>query len=175
MRLKEAAGLKSAYIAQGEYAVGDETSGGISTILGSCVSTCLWDPVAKVGGMNHFLLPDAGSANGDASSFGANAMELLINALIHKGAARSRLRSKVFGGAQLTRGLTDAGSRNAEFALSYLSREGIPCDGQSVGGTQARRIEFSPLDGRARQKFVEDTHVKEVPTTVQPAHGLELF
>ncbi|EKE72679.1 MULTISPECIES: chemotaxis protein CheD [Roseobacteraceae] len=166
---------KSTYIAQGEYAIGDTEDTVISTILGSCVATCLWDPVAGVGGMNHFLLPDGPSSRNDISSFGANAMELLINALTRAGAVRGRIRAKVFGGAEMYKGLTNAGNENGVFVLSYLQREGIPCDSQSLGGVQARRIEFMPALGKARQKLVADSRVIEAVPKPEKTNDIELF
>ncbi|AVW91151.1 chemotaxis protein CheD [Celeribacter baekdonensis] len=171
---KNASG-KSTYIAQGEYAIGDTEEVVISTILGSCVATCLWDPVAGVGGMNHFLLPDGPSSRNDVSSFGANAMELLINGLARSGAVRGRLRAKVFGGAEMYKGLTNAGTENGVFVLSYLKREGIPCDNQSLGGTQARRIEFIPALGKVRQKLVADARVVETVPQPEKTNDIELF
>ena len=168
--------INSTYIGQGEYAVSCNSDEVISTILGSCVATCLWDSDTKIGGMNHFLLPDGPhTPNGHVSSFGANSMELLINALIRNGADRNRLRAKVFGGAEMYRGLTDAGARNGDFVTSYLERESIPCDGMSLGGGHARRIEFDPTTGRARQKFVADHCVMEKMDVQEVSNDLEIF
>lgn len=167
---------KSTYISQGEFAVDSAPEVTISTILGSCIAACIWDPVAKIGGMNHFLLPDGPqTTDGVFSSFGANAMELLINTLTRSGAQKERLRAKVFGGAEMYRGLTDAGNRNGEFVLSYLERENIPCEAQSLGGSQARRIEFNPATGRARQKLVEDARIVETVPKVSSSSEVELF
>jgi chemotaxis protein CheD len=167
---------KSTYISQGEFAVDSSPEVTISTILGSCIAACIWDPVAKIGGMNHFLLPDGPqTSDGGFSSFGANAMELLINTLTRSGAQKERLRAKVFGGAEMYRGLTDAGTRNGKFVLSYLERENIPCEAQSLGGSQARRIEFNPASGRARQKLVEDARIVETVPKVSSPSDIELF
>ncbi|WP_246002191.1 chemotaxis protein CheD [Pacificibacter maritimus] len=126
--------------------------------------------------MNHFLLPDGTQTpNEQASSFGANSMELLINALIKAGARRDRIRAKVFGGAEMYKGLTDAGARNSEFVLSYLQTEEIPLDGQSLGGSLARRIEFDPISGRARQKLVPDACIQEKVVVEVATNDLELF
>lgn len=172
---KQASGSRT-YIAQGEYAIAGSEVAVISTILGSCVATCLWDPVAKLGGMNHFLLPEGPPSRSDVSSFGANAMELLINGLIRHGAVRERLRAKVFGGAEMYKGLTNAGNQNGVFVLSYLERENIPCDGQSLGGGQARRVEFYPALGKARQKLVSDaSQIVETVPKPESANELELF
>lgn len=173
--LQQRSGGLRTYIAQGEYAIANVEEAVISTILGSCVATCLWDPVAKIGGMNHFLLPEGPPSRSEVSSFGANAMELLINALIRSGAVRERLRAKVFGGAEMYKGLTNAGNQNGLFVLSYLERENIPCDGQSLGGGQARRVEFFPAQGKARQKLVEDPHIVEKRPVPETTSDLELF
>lgn len=163
------------HIAQGEYATGDGRSGPISTILGSCVASCLYDPVAGIGGMNHFLVPDGTSRVVQTASFGINAMELLINALIKQGAARARLQAKVFGGARMIAGLTDIGAQNGEFVLEFLRREGIACVGSSLGGTQARRIEFWPETGRARQRKLAQARIDERPPESTSGNDVELF
>ena len=168
--------IRPRHISQGEYATSDGSGRPISTILGSCVATCLHDAEAGVGGMNHFLLPEANGSSAPAASFGINAMELLINDLIKKGADRRRLTAKVFGGARMIAGLSDVGAKNAAFVLDFLKREGIPCTAQSLGGTQARRIQFWPDDGRARQKLVGEAVLVEKP--VEPpkaASEVELF
>ncbi len=163
------------HISQGEFAVGDMTGGTITTILGSCVATCLHDPTARVGGMNHFLLPDGCGSNSPAASFGINAMELLINALIKQGAIRSRLQAKVFGGARMVAGLSDVGLKNAGFITDFLRRENILCTGQSLGGVQARRVLFWPENGRARQKLLGGSSIVERAVEPVRANDVELF
>lgn len=161
------------YITQGEQALGDRPEQVISTILGSCVSVCLWDPRLKMGGMNHIILP--ASAAG-LERFGACAMERLINALLKQGARRDTMEAKVFGGAAIVEGLSNIGQRNVEFALGYLSAEGIRCTGQSVGGTSARQVRFWPHGGLARQRLVADANVDKIAVApVKPANGVELF
>ena len=104
--------MSSVYITQGETAVGSDPDMVISTILGSCISICLWDPVAGVGGMNHLLLADVVRGGGEVSS-GAVAMDRLINQMMPLGAERPRLHAKLFGGSSMLQGRTDIGSRNA--------------------------------------------------------------
>lgn len=166
---------KTKHIAQGEFAVGAGPHLSISTILGSCVATCLYDEDRKLGGMNHFLLPDGFGATMNSARFGVNAMELLINALIKEGARRGNLKAKVFGGGRMIAGLTDIGQKNAEFVLDFLRREGIECTGQSLGGTQARRVEFWPGTGRARQRLLGETPVVEKVPQLEAGNGVELF
>lgn len=165
--------MSSTYIAQGDIAVGNGEDMVISTILGSCISICLWDPVAGVGGMNHLLLP--GMQQDDAqSSSGAVAMDKLINEMMPLGAERPRLRAKLFGGSSMLSGRTDIGARNAEFGRSYLANENIPCDAESLGGTKARRLRYLPASGVAKIKFVEEAPVLEAPKIEIP-HDVELF
>lgn len=174
-RLAVAAIQRPRHITQGEFATGDGRGGTISTILGSCVATCLFDPDAGLGGMNHFLLPEGASAGVQTASFGINAMELLINALIRQGAERSRLQAKVFGGARMIASLADIGARNGEFVLEFLRREGIACIGSSLGGTLARRIEFWPESGRARQRVLTEAPIVEAVAVPAVGNGVELF
>lgn len=164
------------YIMQGEHAVLRDPCAVISTLLGSCVAVCLWDPAIGVGGMNHFLLPDEGGASSGLSGFGANAMELVVNGLLQNGAERSRFRAKVFGGAEMVAGLSDIGKLNAVFAIKYLERERIRCEAQSLGGTKARRIEFWPASGKARMKFVPDIVRSQAEVAVgEIQSSIELF
>ncbi|HTT99082.1 MAG TPA: hypothetical protein VMF58_13610 [Rhizomicrobium sp.] len=138
-------------ITQGENHVTAEPQEVLSTVLGSCIAACIRDRDRGIGGMNHFLLPDGGKDAKDAQRFGVNAMELLINALLKKGAARSSLEAKLFGGANVLAGLSDVGSRNARFARQFLADEGIPLVGGDTGGTSPRRIKYWPVSGRASQ------------------------
>ncbi len=167
---------ESIYIGQGEHAVGRGIGTVISTLLGSCVAVCVWDPVAQIGGMNHFLLPDGRDGVNGQSSFGLNSMELLLNALSRQGGLRSRFQAKVFGGAEMISGLSDAGSRNGRFAMEYLERENIPCKSSSLGGRMGRRVEFWPADGRARLKFLDDVPLPrfDLPPAIPP-QDVELF
>ena len=79
----------------GEYFVSDEDML-IVTTLGSCIAACLWDRERRIGGMNHFMLPERQRRH--RGRYGSYAMELLINELIKRGASRATLEAKVFGG-----------------------------------------------------------------------------
>jgi chemotaxis protein CheD len=144
-------------IVQGEQHVDRDPHVVLTTILGSCVAACLFDPVAAIGGMNHFLLPgdqpgrESSNAGNGAMRYGAYSMELLINGLLREGAARHRLKAKLFGGARMLRGLTDVGNSNAAFAERFLHEEGIAVVGGSRRGERGRRIQFWPATGRAQQ------------------------
>jgi chemotaxis protein CheD len=167
-------------IIQGESAVVSEPGTVITTLLGSCVSVCLHDSIAHVGGMNHFLLgepsPEKKLTLQDMQHYGIHAMELLINALMKKGAARPRLRAHIYGGATIIAGLGGIGSSNASFARSFMEMEGIAVGHVDVGGTHARKVEFQPYEGKARSTPVNDR--PPVAVLLQPAvtgGELELF
>jgi chemotaxis protein CheD len=151
-----AANARRIHLIQGEQRVSGEEDVVLSTLLGSCVAACLYDPVARVGGMNHFLLPGDRERDGDGVRIGVHAMELLVNELLRNGARRQNLVGKLFGGARMLRGLTDVGEMNAAFAERFLQREGIPLVGGSLRGERGRRIQFWPVNGRARQALMED-------------------
>ncbi|NTF10696.1 chemoreceptor glutamine deamidase CheD [Agrobacterium rubi] len=138
-------------IIQGEWKVLSDPNAVLTTILGSCVAACLRDPVAGIGGMNHFLLPGTGNnTGGDATRFGVHLMELLIKGLLKQGARRDRLEAKIFGGAKTIAYLSNVGEQNAHFATQFLKDERIPI-GASTGGDHGRKLEFWPVSGRARQ------------------------
>jgi chemotaxis protein CheD len=133
----------------------------IVTVLGSCVSACLMDPVARIGGMNHFMLPDrtgSQSVVSEPARYGAHAMEMLINNLLTMGAHRGRLVAKVFGAGRVLPGMSDVGARNAEFALDYLGREGITVSAKDVGGNHARKVYFFVETGRVLVKELRQLH-----------------
>ena len=166
-------------VIQGEYRVSGNPADRLSTVLGSCVSCCLFDASARLGGMNHFIL-----ANGSGSShmdikYGSYSMEMLINNLLKAGAVKARLKAKLFGGANVTNSNAHIGQQNARFAKEFLRREEIPCVGESLGGDKARRIHFWPTTGAARQFIVPRGDV--APEIVAPprpklaAPDIELF
>lgn len=140
-------------VLQGEFKVTHKTDVVFSTILGSCISACLYDIKEGVGGMNHFLLA-AGSVEDQSSRYGINAMELLVNGILKLGGTRSNLRAKIFGGGNMLPNLPDVGAENTNFVQRYLTEEGIECVSSSVGGNKARRIRFHPASGRVKQVFV---------------------
>ncbi|MEM9170299.1 MAG: chemotaxis protein CheD [Pseudomonadota bacterium] len=166
---KRASGERTVHVIQGEFNVSGDPQVVLSTVLGSCVAVCMRDPVRKIGGMNHFLLPYAKERGGDSKKYGAFAMELLINKLLRGGAQRDRLEAKVFGGACITEGLGDIGGSNVEFARRFLTTESVPIVSESVGGVSARRVKFWPVDGRARQLLIAPDETLRRRETEAPA------
>lgn len=162
-------------VVQGEFMVSSDPDTTFTTILGSCVSVCLFDDEAKVGGMNHYLLADGGANSNGSLRYGAHAMELLINGLLKGGASRSNLKAKVFGGGMMSSLFHDIGQKNGNFALQYLSDEGIPITAKDLGGSSARRINFHPITGQVRCAMTEgNVAVPEKPKPVA-ASSIELF
>lgn len=164
-------------VVQGEFRISADPSVQLSTILGSCVAVCLHDPVARIGGMNHFLLP-FGQEEGTNRPvrYGLFAMEMLINALMKEGARKSQLQAKIFGGARISSDLRDIGQSNAAFARNFLATENIPCTAESLGGTNARRLVFQPATGHARMLLVPSSSVEPPKPLAKPAEaGIELF
>ncbi len=169
-----------------DLVVCDDDDIAVVTVLGSCVSACLRDPRAKIGGMNHFMLPD--NASGDVSArYGSHAMELLINAMLKAGAHRQDLEAKVFGGGNVLKGFTNnpVGTRNAEFVIDYLRVEGIPVLAKDLYGIHPRKVWFFPVSGRvvvqrlphahdtvvAREEKAYCARISDQPRT----GGIELF
>jgi len=123
----------------------------VSTVLGSCVASCLFDPIAGIGGMNHFMLPDSTDSSGLPSRYGVHSMELLINQLLGLGAQRHRLKAKVFGGAHVLRHSQQGrkiAEANALFAKEFLAREGIEVLGERLGGERPLQVNFFTHTGR---------------------------
>jgi chemotaxis protein CheD len=125
----------------------------VTTILGSCVSVCLWDAVARVGAMNHFLLPFTTAADQVASRFGNLAVPDLISAIETAGAAHARLQAKVFGGARILEPFRQRenhlGAENVEVARQMLKAAGVPIVGEDIGGQKARKLIFQTDNGAA--------------------------
>ena len=135
------------------YATGEPTA--IKTLLGSCIAVCLLDPVAHVGGMNHFLLPaplDGSDGTGAGiSQYGVHAMDLLVGAVQKAGGDRRRLQAKLFGGGHVLRTVTTGVSvaeRNIEFIEAFMQTERIPVASRDLGGFLPRRIEFRTDTGK---------------------------
>jgi len=137
----------------------------ITTVLGSCISACIRDPSANVGGMNHFMLPiskDLGLLKSKdtsaAARYGNFAMEQLINEILKHGGKRENLEVKLFGGGRVLSHMTDVGKRNIEFALEYLQLEGLNLVTKDLGDIFPRKIQYDPLTGKARMKKLRTMH-----------------
>ena len=152
----------------------------ISTVLGSCVATCLYDEYTGIGGMNHFMLPESKCTPNACASFGVHAMEMLINEIMRKGGDRRRLKAKFFGGGAVVHSQSknwNIGDQNVRFTRSFLETEGIPIVATHTGGTSGMRVQFHtqsakvlvrPLDPQsslAVEQMAQKQSVRVVPRT----------
>ncbi|HJV64147.1 MAG TPA: histidine kinase [Geomonas sp.] len=151
------------------YATADGTV--IATILGSCVSVCLFDPATGVGGMNHYMLPQlqqgtsshcSGNCRGAACTrYGSCAMRRLLHDLEQLGAKTVRLEAKLFGAARVMAGMSDIGKQNAAFAIDYLAERGIPVTASDLGGCWPRKVVFYPSSGKVLVKRLQRLPVED--------------
>jgi chemotaxis protein CheD len=132
----------------------------ISTVLGSCVSACIYDKRMGVGGMNHFMLPSSKIAVDDSLScrYGNWAMEMLINEVLKNGGSRDNFSIKLFGGGKIIGGMSDVGEGNIRFVYEYLKNEGLHVDSYDVGGPWPRKVMFHPGSGKVHVKKLKTMH-----------------
>jgi chemotaxis protein CheD len=157
-------GKEAVKVLPGEFFVHDEDVL-ITTTLGSCIAACLWDRERRVGGMNHFLLPDGGGSGGDASGrYGHFAMDQLIGELVKRGANRSTMEAKVFGGGAVIGGMQslNVGERNTQFVLEYLRTERISIVSKDVLDVYPRKVCFLPGSGKAMVKRLATTNSEAI-------------
>ena len=128
----------------------------IVTVLGSCISACIRDPVTGIGGMNHFMLP--GIKKGvqaekdrldarEAEIYGIYAMESLINEILKNGGRRENLEVKITGGGRILNKLSDIGKSNIDFVRHFLKTDGLQLAGEDVGGIYPRKVYYCPATG----------------------------
>lgn len=148
-----------AVIMPGEYFVSREPMV-VYTVLGSCISACIRDPVAGIGGMNHFMLPApkggvGGDSWGESTRYGSFAMEVLINELMKHGGLKSRIEVKIFGGGKIYEGSVDVGANNAAWVLRYLNQEGLTPVTADVGDIYPRKVYYFTESGRVLLKKLD--------------------
>lgn len=183
MRITQYQGLPRVIIDPGESYVTDSKEEIISTLLGSCVAACLYDAERGIIGMNHFLLAQQHSAqnntllSSESGRYGIHAMELLINQMLKKGAQRSNLKAKAFGGGNVlklgkeTKISRSIGMINCEFIKTFLFTERIPLVASGLGGNIGRNIFFLASDYSVYVKRIE--HEEEQTLITEERHFLE--
>lgn len=131
----------------------------VYTVLGSCVSACVRDPIAGVGGMNHFMLPkpkeEGNDSWGESTRYGSYAMESLINGILKRGGIKSRLEVKLFGAGKIYDSHIDVGARNAEWVLEYLKAEGLSACKTDLGDVFPRKVYYFTESGKVLLKKLE--------------------
>ena len=171
--------LMSIKILPGEFYVTQQNEK-IETVLGSCISACVRDPVAGVGGMNHFMLPvekqscAVRAELADANRYGNYAMENMVNALLKLGAQRKQLEFKVFGGGRIMSQMTNVGWYNIGFTFDYLYTEGFRIVSQDIGDIYPRKVVFYPTTGRVRVRRLNAMHTQTlVDQEIQYRHNVD--
>ena len=131
----------------------------VYTVLGSCISACIRDPVAGVGGMNHFMLPEPKEKGhdswGESTRYGSYAMESLINEILKRGGLKRRLEVKLFGAGKIYEGNIDIGARNAEWVVMFLRMEGLVPAKTDLGDVFPRKVYYFTDSGRVLMKKIE--------------------
>jgi chemotaxis protein CheD len=154
---------RSINIGLGELMVSKDNSVVLTCIgLGSCIALCAYDPIAKVGGMAHLLLPSCKSKNdvsGSLSRYVDTGAQLMINKMLNQGAVRNNLIVKIAGGARMLsipgqNNVLDIGQRNISEIKEVFARERIPICGADVGGCFGRTVQFYLDTGRITVKAV---------------------
>lgn len=137
----------------------------IETVLGSCVSACLFDPVHCIGGMNHIFLPEMCPGDSFPSRYGVHAMELLIARIVQLGGERRHLEAKVFGAVnvlQMEEGRFSVSRKNEKFVRTFLSAHGIPLLGEHLGGHHPLKVRMFADSGRVMVKVLETNHLSRL-------------
>jgi chemotaxis protein CheD len=187
--------IMTAKILPGEFYVSNKGEM-ISTVLGSCISACIRDPIAGIGGMNHFMLPidRRAKARGDdydpgiVTRYGDFAMEMLINSILRAGGKRKNLEVKVFGGGKVISHMTsmDVGNKNINFVHEYLEFEGIKITAEDTGDIYPRKVNYFSDTGRVTMKKLviinndtiakrEDSYYSDIVSKTDSTSELEMF
>jgi len=162
--------VQIAKILPGEYYVTGQNEI-IATVLGSCISVCIRDPKNRIGGMNHFMLPDKKNISGSswnfksadqATRYGTYAMEHMINDIIKHGGKRNNFEIKLCGGGQIIESMTNIGLKNINFIKAFLVTEGYEVVSEDVGDIYPRKVRYSPVTGKLRIKKLESLHNRTI-------------
>lgn len=131
----------------------------VRTVLGSCIGVALYDPVAKIGGMAHVILPDSREGSGEPGKFADTAIDLLLGELREAGADGKKVRAKITGGAAMFGGesLVSLGIRNAEAVRERLSHHAIRLVAEAIGGTKGRKMCLDPATGNVRVEIIGES------------------
>ena len=141
----------------GDWYVSTQGHEMLATILGSCVSACIRDPIVGIGGMNHFLLPgeDSDGEASESARYGVFAMESLINGILKAGGQKHRFEVKVFGGGNVINNSARIGSKNAKFIRDFLRKEGYRIASEDLEGDLPRRLHYYPDTGKVMLRHLK--------------------
>lgn len=143
------------YFLQPGYITVPEKPTMVSTVLGSCVSVCLYDRKKKFGGINHFQLPHSEDENKTTARFGNAATIGLIRMMLRRGAQPRHMEAQIFGGAHNPQFTTDIGRMNVIAAKKILAKALIRVTSEDVGGERGRKLVFNTGTNEALVMRVE--------------------
>jgi chemotaxis protein CheD len=152
-------------ICGGDCLVSDDKTDLFYTVLGSCIAACIYDPLAGIGGMNHYLLPFDRRQERTAR-YGDEALPRLLEALYRNGAAPHRLKAKLYGGASTLACDADIGEMNIALAHQFLRHNNIPIVDSDLGGRAARWVKFHPVTGRSLIRVTQNDAVRPLKRAV---------
>lgn len=155
--------LNSTFIHVGQIHI-DDAPRAISTVLGSCVAVCLYDPKLGIGGMNHYLLPFWNGNGLQTPRFGNIAIPKLIESMMDKGSCSKTMEAKIFGGASMNMGPGGAmmiGEKNILVAREILKEYCIPIVAEDIGGQNGRKIQFNLTQGKVLMKYSTRNEIGE--------------
>jgi len=151
----------STFIHVGQIHV-EQAPGAISTVLGSCVAVCLYDSKLGIGGMNHYLLPFWNGNGLQTPKFGNISIPKMIEQMLLKGSSSKTLEAKIFGGASMNIGGSEAmmiGQKNVLVAREILKEYRIPIVAEDIGGQNGRKIQFDLARGKVLMKYATRSEV----------------
>lgn len=153
-------------IMPGEYYVTNQDEV-VTTVLGSCISACIRDPIAGVGGMNHFMIPSHGrelSAKDKqlVTRYGLYAMEHLINDIFKHGGRRQNIEIKLFGGGNIMSTGGNIGGQNIKFVQEFVQTEGYMVTSKDLGDVYPRKVKYCPLSGKVMMKKLTQVNKAEI-------------
>lgn len=119
----------------------------VATVLGSCVSVCINDPVKKISGMNNFVYPEK-KGEQSLSKFGNYSIPQLIKMMFEMGAEKKNLEAHIIGGSCSTKYASrDLGVKNVKLAKKILKKYNIPVVNDDTGGQFGRKVMFDTHKG----------------------------
>ncbi len=152
-----------AKVLPGEFYISNRNEN-ITTVLGSCIAACIRDPVAGIGGLNHFLLPcnkahkDSEFVRDNPNRYGIYAMDNLINSIVQNGGSQKRLEVKIFGGGKVIDITHDVGSENIDFINNYLHENKLAITAKDIGGDYPRKIIYTPKNGKVKMSKLHSAY-----------------
>lgn len=149
-------------VGMADYKIGRDPASIISYGLGSCVGIALFDPVTKIGGLAHIMLPDSTQARSteNMAKFADTAIPQMLEDMIRAGAIKNRITAKIAGGSQMftftnATDIMRVGERNTESVKIVLKKLGLRLVAEDTGGNYGRTVELKLNNGMYRVKTID--------------------